>query len=65
MVRISGVDVPDRKRAHIALTSIYGIGPRMAAEIIEKETRREVAAGVNQHKEGFLTDSGSVEESPF
>ena len=36
MVRISGVDVPDRKRAHIALTSIYGIGPRMAAEIIEK-----------------------------
>ena len=35
------------------------------AEIIEKETRREVAAGVNQHKEGFLTDSGSVEESPF
>jgi small subunit ribosomal protein S13 len=36
MVRISGVDVPDRKRAHIALLSIYGIGPQMAAEIIEK-----------------------------
>jgi small subunit ribosomal protein S13 len=36
MVRISGVDVPDRKRAHVALLSIYGIGPQMAAEIIEK-----------------------------
>ena len=35
------------------------------AEITEKETRREVAAGVNQHKEGFLTDSSDVEESPF
>ncbi len=36
MVRIAGVDVPDRKRAHVALRSIYGIGPTMAAEILEK-----------------------------
>ena len=28
MVRIAGVDVPDRKRAHIALRTIYGIGPK-------------------------------------
>ena len=36
MVRIAGVDVPDRKRAHIALRSIYGIGPKIAEEILIK-----------------------------
>ena len=36
MVRIAGVDVPDRKRAHVALRSIYGIGPAIASEIIVK-----------------------------
>ncbi len=36
MVRISGVDVPDRKRAHVALRSIYGVGPAKAAEILTK-----------------------------
>ena len=36
MVRIAGVDVPDRKRAHVALRSIYGIGPKLAEEIITK-----------------------------
>ena len=36
MVRIAGVDVPDRKKAHVALRSIYGIGPKVAAEILVK-----------------------------
>lgn len=36
MVRIAGVDVPDRKRAHVALRRIYGIGPTVAAEILVK-----------------------------
>ena len=36
MVRIAGVDVPDRKRAQVALRSIYGIGPVKAAEILAK-----------------------------
>ncbi len=36
MVRIVGVDVPDRKKAHVALRSIYGIGPTLAAEILTK-----------------------------
>ena len=36
MVRISGVDVPDRKRAHVALRRIYGVGPTRAAEILGK-----------------------------
>jgi small subunit ribosomal protein S13 len=36
VVRIAGVDVPDRKKAHVALRSIYGIGPGLAAEILDK-----------------------------
>ena len=36
MVRIAGVDVPDRKRAHVALRRIYGIGPTLAVEILIK-----------------------------
>ena len=36
MVRIAGVDVPDRKKAHVALRRIYGIGPALAAEILTK-----------------------------
>ena len=36
MVRIAGVDVPDRKRAHVALRSIYGIGPDISRKILAK-----------------------------
>ena len=36
MVRIAGVDVPDRKKAHVALRSIYGVGPMIASEILVK-----------------------------
>jgi small subunit ribosomal protein S13 len=36
LVRIAGVDVPDRIKAHVALRSIYGIGPKMASEILVK-----------------------------
>jgi len=35
MARIAGVNIPDRKHAVIALTSIYGIGPTRAAKICE------------------------------
>ena len=33
MARIAGVNIPDRKHAVVALTSIYGIGQARAAEI--------------------------------
>lgn len=36
MVRVAGVDVPDRKRVDIALRAIYGVGPRVASEILAK-----------------------------
>jgi len=36
MPRIAGVDVPNHKRAEVALTDIYGIGRSRALEILER-----------------------------
>ncbi len=36
MGRIAGVDIPRDKRALIALTYIYGVGPTSSAKILEK-----------------------------
>ncbi len=36
MARIAGVQIPEEKQLQIALTYIYGIGPKFADEIIEK-----------------------------
>ena len=36
MVRISGVDLPPNKRVEIGLTYIYGIGPALSRQIIQK-----------------------------
>lgn len=36
MARIAGVDVPREKRVVIALTYIYGIGPSISREILQK-----------------------------
>ena len=46
MARIEGVDLPRNKRIDIALTSIYGIGRYLAAEILEK-------AGVERSRRTF------------
>ena len=40
MARISGVDLPRNKRIEVGLTYIYGIGPKIAKDIIE-------ATGIN------------------
>jgi small subunit ribosomal protein S13 len=36
MARIAGVDLPRDKQVLYAIQSIYGIGPKRAAEVIEK-----------------------------
>ena len=36
MLRLVGVDQPQEKRVVIALTYIYGIGPKIAADLIKK-----------------------------
>lgn len=51
MARIAGVNIPTGKRVVIALQYIHGIGPKSAAEIIEK-SGIEPARRVNQ-----LTDT--------
>lgn len=34
MARISGVTIPNEKQVQIALTYIYGVGPKFAADIV-------------------------------
>ena len=34
MARISGVTIPTDKQVHVALTYVYGIGPKSAADIL-------------------------------
>ena len=36
MALVAGVNIPDNKRVHVALRSIYGIGPSLARDILEK-----------------------------
>lgn len=36
MARIAGVDLPRDKRLEVALTYIYGIGPSLSREILQK-----------------------------
>lgn len=36
MARISGVVIPDAKQVQIALTYVYGIGPKFAQEVLDK-----------------------------
>ncbi len=47
MARIAGVNIPDRKHAVIALTSIYGIGRTRAAEICSAAGIAEDAKIIN------------------
>jgi len=35
MARIAGVDLPNNKRIDIALQAIYGVGPKVAKNIVE------------------------------
>ena len=36
MVRVSGIDIPDGKRVDVALRRIYGIGPAVAQDILQR-----------------------------
>ncbi len=36
MARISGVTIPTEKQVQIALTYVYGVGPKTSADILEK-----------------------------
>lgn len=36
MPRIAGIDIPDHKKVAFALRYVYGIGPKIASDILEK-----------------------------
>lgn len=36
MARLLGVDLPRNKKMSIAMRSIYGVGPKVAADVLEK-----------------------------
>lgn len=41
MVRIAGINLPENKRTHIALTYLYGIGPALATKIMNQANIKE------------------------
>ncbi|MBF0312417.1 MAG: 30S ribosomal protein S13, partial [Oligoflexia bacterium] len=43
MARILGVDLPRNKAVRVALTSLYGVGPKISMNVL-------VGAGVNPNK---------------
>jgi len=50
MPRVIGIDIPPKKRLEIALTYLYGVGPTLSNQIIEK-------LGFNKNmKAGELTE---------
>ncbi len=55
MARIAGVNIPDRKHAVIALTSVYGIGPTRARQIC-------AAAGVAQDRKIIELTEAEIEK---
>lgn len=36
MLRLVGIDLPEQKRIEVALTYIYGIGPKLSRDILNK-----------------------------
>lgn len=36
MLRLVGIDLPENKRLVVALTYIYGVGPKIARELLER-----------------------------
>jgi small subunit ribosomal protein S13 len=47
MARISGVTIPDNKQIWVSLTYIYGIGPKIAKDILSKAKVEEIARAKN------------------
>ncbi len=54
MARISGVTIPDNKQVQIALTYIYGIGPKISADIL-KDAKIEPIVRVKNLTDGEVT----------
>ena len=62
MARLSGVNLPTNKRIHIALTYIYGIGPKIADNICT-EASIDITKRVNQLNDDELNKIREIIES--
>ena len=64
MARISGVNIPSNKRVVIALTYIYGIGPKIAENICKKISVNE-SKRVNQLSDDEVSKIREVVDSDY
>lgn len=67
MARISGVVIPNEKQVHVALTYIYGIGPKtsrdiLAAAKIEPTTRVKDLTEAEEQKLRDVIDNNHITE---
>lgn len=65
-MRIAGVNIPDNKRAHIALTYIYGIGNKLSQDIlasakIKNKLAKELTAEEVNRIQEFIEKNHKVE----
>lgn len=59
MPRISGVDIPPNKRIEYSLRYIYGVGPKLALDVL-KEAQIEVGVKAKDLTEEEVTRIGTV-----
>ena len=64
MARISGVNIPSNKRVVVALTYIYGIGPKIAENICKKVSVNE-SKRVNQLSDDEVSKIREVVDSDY
>ena len=64
MARISGVNIPTNKKIHIALTYIFGIGPKIAQDICSK-TSIDKTKRVNELNDSEVNKIRELVESNY
>ena len=64
MARISGVNIPSNKRIVIALTYIYGIGPKIAKDICDKVNISKQKR-VNQLNDGEISQIREIIDGKY
>ena len=64
MARISGVNIPTNKKIHIALTYIFGIGPKRAIDICNQASIDKTKR-VNELKDNEVTKIRELVDSNY
>ena len=62
MARISGVNIPTNKKINVALTYIFGIGPKISGDIC-KEASIDISKRVNQLNDDEVNKIREIIES--